>query len=54
MNPDSESAPDRTTAHDEGSHPELKIEKSGPRYSPSNLHAAGGIGEIMAKRWERL
>src|SRR5271165_6413996 len=51
MNPDSEPAPDRTLAYDDGGgQAEFKIKKNGPRYSLSNLHAAGGIGEIWLAR----
>jgi len=46
MNPDSEPAPDRTMTYDDGRQAKFKIEKNGPRYSLSNLHAVGGIGEI--------
>lgn len=51
MNPDSESAPDRTIAHDDGGQTGTAAGKSpGPRYSLGNLHAAGGIGEIWLAR----
>jgi PAS domain S-box-containing protein len=51
MNPASESAPDHTTAYDDGGPAETAVPKSsGPRYSLSNLHAAGGIGEIWLAR----
>ena len=51
MNTDSESAPNRTTAYDEGGPTETAADKpSGPRYSLRNLHAAGGIGEIWLAR----
>ncbi len=46
MNPDSEFAPDRTMAYDDGPDETAVGKASGPRYSLSNLHAAGGIGEI--------
>lgn len=50
MIPESEPAPDRTMAYDDGGRAELKAETTGPRYSLNNLHAAGGIGEIWLAR----
>ena len=37
-------------AYDDGGPAEFKIGRTGPRYSLSNLHAAGGIGEIWLAR----
>jgi len=50
MIPDSDPAPDRTMGYDDGGSAEITVGKSGPRYSLSNLHAAGGIGEIWLAR----
>jgi PAS domain S-box-containing protein len=50
MNPESKSSTDLTMSYEGQDLGQYALDKSGPRYSLSNLHAAGGIGEIWLAR----